>query len=379
LGRPADAQRLNPDAERRLMANLINEGFDWMPSGQISSVRTRLWAANNFFQIAGSLTADVETGRFDFGNALSLNGATTIGTHGYVVPTGANVASSFIGGGLIVFPSTEASCAPVIGVYDAVNDQRQLDVRFCANGVIKALRGDGTLLATSDAGAFQENEWFHFEMKPLIANSGGGVEVRINTVPKLQLVGADTQNTANAYGDSILIGHSNTSSNNNIHYALDDLFVNDTSGAQNNDWSGNLRVKTQFMIADATPQNFSIGGSSPAATHWQSVLNQLLDDSKFVYSPNVGDLEFFTPDPNLNSPLVRSLQVRMGLRQDDATQRVARAALKIGGTQYLGIVDQFTNQTFTFYKERWQLNPASGVSFTGADVNGLLPGLKVQA
>jgi hypothetical protein len=133
------------------------------------------------------------------------------------------------------------------------------------------------------------------------------------------------------------------------------------------------------MIADGATDNFSIGGSSPAATHWQSVLNQNLDDTKYEYSSNVGDIDLFTPDPNLNSPLVHALQVRTALRQDDATQRVARHLLRISGLNYVGTVDHYTNQTYTFYRTRWELNPNTGVSFTGAEVNGLQPGVKVQA
>jgi hypothetical protein len=373
------------------MANLVVDGFDWFPSGQASAVRDRLWAADEFYKKSGGATADVETGRFGFGKGLLFSLGGNSAGHGYVVPIGATPATGFFGCAMFIYPDQTDDAAPVLQFFDAVNNVAQFGVFFAPNGVIKIYPGNqGTggsiggdvAIANSKAGVYQENEWFHVEIKGTIANSGGSVEVRINTVPVIQLVGADTQNSANAYFDAVAFNsYKNTGNFNSstIHTVFDDFFVNDTSGAQNNDWLGNVRVKTQFMIANGATNNFSIGGTSPAATHWQSVLNQLLDDSKFEFSSTIGDIDLFTPDPNLNSPLVHALQVRMGLRQDDATQRVARALLRIGSTLYPGTVDQYTNQTFTFYKERFELNPATGVSFSGADVNGLQPGVKVQA
>lgn len=366
------------------MANLITEGFDWMPSGQPTATRARLWAANDFFATGSTFIPDVELGRFDFGKAALFNPSTN-NNSGWVIPIGANLITGFIGCALKMYDDCSGAYGgPTIQVYDAIADAPQLTIVFCPNGVIKVFRGSngrsGTavLLANSAPGSFQENEWFHFEMKPIIDSAAGGIEIRINTVPKIQLVGANTQATSAAYFDSISLV---TIANNNdhYHYSADDLFVNDTTGAEMNDWAGNLRVKSQFMIADGALDQFSIGGSSPAATHWQSVLNQLLDDSEYVYSPNVGDIDLYTPDPNLNAPLVRVVQIRMALRQDDATQRVARAVLRSAGANYEGSIDQYTNQTFTFYKDRWQLNPATGVTFTGAEVNAIQAGLKVQA
>lgn len=363
------------------MANLLCEGFDWMASGLSDSVRTRLWAANRMFESGNDMVADVVTGRFDYGKALVVNFNNVFSNgSGYVIPIHETPATGFVGCAMFIYPDMGATAVAVVSFYDAVENVPQFRIHFAANGVIKIYDGAGTtLLANSEADSYQENEWFHFEAKATIG-TGGTVEVRINTVPVIQLVGGDLQYSPNAYFDSIYIGGERwNSSGGHYHVAFDDLFVNDTVGATNSDWSGNLRVKTQFMIANGATDNFTIGGTAPAATNWQSVLNQNLDDTKFVYSSTIGHIDLYTPDPNLNSPLVRSLQVKMALRQDDATQRIARAVIRIGSTNYVGSVDQYTNQTFTFYTERFELNPATGVSFTGAEVNGLQAGLKLTA
>jgi hypothetical protein len=374
------------------MSNLITEGFDWFPSGKGDAARANLWAANEFFtrrdSSFGFAEGDVVTGRFGFGKALTIWGSVWgffINQQGYVVPVNATPAEGFMGLAVFVSSSLSALNRPTIGFFDAVTNYHQITISFEPNGVIKVWRGKRgeTLLINSPAGAYQEDEWFHTESRAKIAGSGGEFELRINTETKIQLLSANTQYTGNSYFDSIFLGAQGVDNRISIpgpgYLAYDDLFVNDTTGLENNTWMGNLRVKSQFMIANGAVNNFTIGGSSPAATNWQSVLNNSLDDSKYVYDITPGDKDLYTPDPNLNAPLVRVLQVRLALRQDDSTQRSAKALVRLSTTTYEGSVEFFTNTTYTFYKQRWELSPATGVTFTGSEINGCQVGVKVQS
>ena len=359
------------------MANLIIDGFDYLPAGLSNSEYQRLLAANAWFLGQGSYAPNPApvVGRFGFGMALQMGGL-TYGPTAYVVPLPGNphLTTGFFGFAMMV-PATGTGARVAIGFYDAVKNNFQLSVGFEANGVLRVYRGQ-TEIAASEANAFQAGEWFHCEMKPTIDPAAGALEVRINTVPKVQLVGANTQNTTNAYFDSVFFGGFDQSVGT---FTIDDVFFNDATGAANNTWSGNLRVKTQFMIGNGATDQFTIGGTNPAATNWQSVLNQTLDDTKYTYSATIGNSDLYTPNPNLNAPAVRAVQVRAALRQDDATQRSSKLLLRIGTTIYTGSIEHFTNQTFTFYKQRWDQSPATAVSFTGAEVNGLQAGLTVQS
>lgn len=378
------------------MANQITEGFDWFPSGKTDEERAVLWGSNSFFIDLHSATepADVRTGFFNFGKAMSWNynpGNFANRRYGYVIPMpDGPVNEGFIGGHFFRGKDCVSNLRCGVGIVDAVGENCQFFVSFSQYGVIRVYRGfpwqvvgagDGpntAEIAHSSAGAFEEDEEFHFEIYYKIGNTDGEVQVRINTVIKVDAVSVDNQSTSNNTGDSGYIGYGNAGTGL-INFAVDNFFMNDTTGATMNDWSGNLRVKTQFMIADGDNIDFSIGGTSPAATNWQSVLNTNMDDSKYVYSPTIGDYDLYEPDPILNAPYVRVVQVRMGLRQDDATQRSAKAIIKLSGVEYENPGESFTNLTYTFYKQKWELNPDTGVSFTGAEVNGCQVGVKVES
>jgi hypothetical protein len=127
------------------------------------------------------------------------------------------------------------------------------------------------------------------------------------------------------------------------------------------------------MIADGAIQDFSIGGTSRPRRTGRASSITLLDDSKYVFSPDVGDQELFTPDPNLNAPLVRVVQVRMALRQDDATQRWPRRCSGSAARSMRATSSISRTRPSRSIAASWELSPATGVSFTGAEVNGLQP------
>jgi hypothetical protein len=364
------------------MTNRVLHGWDWFPSGQNQAVRERLWGAAGMypFGYCQTVALDVEPGTYGFGKALLFNfgvGGFAPLLSGYIIPTDVTVSDGFIGFSMILYSDSDDQQAPIVGVYDSTDAVCQFCISFEQNGIISVWRGAKPTgssttgrLVSSKLGSFQENQRFHVEFYGAVDNTSGEVEVRINTVTVISLVAADTQASSVATFDALMIAASQTAaSGERTHCAIDDFFFNDTDGTENNDWTGNSRIKTQFMAAPGSHTGMSIGGTSPAASNWQSVLNTLIDDTKYAFTPTSGVYDLYQPEATINSPLVHVLQVTMGARQDDATQVVARPVIKLSGTEYRGS-DHYINQTGTLYRDRWELNPHTGVSFTGAEVNG---------
>lgn len=237
----------------------------------------------------------------------------------------------------------------------------------------------GTLVGKTTAYAFFPIEWAWIEIQ---WNPGSGtsgtMEVKVNTVTVLSFPACAT-----AYGTLITpvnpgfdLFHYNTFGANNILW--DDFYFLDDSGAQNTTYLGNARVKLQLPDGAGAHTQWNIGGSSPAATNWQSVLNSSLNDTKYVYEATVGDRDTYTIDPNLNTPNVFGFEVSGAYRMDDATQRVVKNSIITPGasTTVYGS-DKYINQTYTFYQDIFEINPDTSVAYTGAEVNALEIGPEV--
>ncbi len=129
-----------------------------------------------------------------------------------------------------------------------------------------------------------------------------------------------------------------------------------------------------YGVGSLTRTLWGYGVYAETVDNWNAVQNFEEDDTKYILSVTVNDYDLYNMDPNLNSPLVHVLQVRMVAKQDDSTQRILSAKLKISGVEYDNSGGYYLDQTYSHATVRWELNPATGVSFTGAEVNGLEAG-----
>lgn len=360
----------------------VIEGFDFMPSGLSDSERNRLWGAKHFYMSAGvgGTVPDIDLGRFDFGNAWKSHfGNVAIGGNvRHIRPIGSYETEGIIG--IAVWRSSAATNTAVyVSFYNGISLEDQLTVCCFLNGVIQVRKGGptGTIIQTSVTGVFYYDTWWYLEVKAGIASVGGYAQVRVNTEIVIDIPDADTQGGTATNFDCIAWGVQHYNANTVAGFLLDDLYMCDLHGTENNDYLGNVRVKTQFVTGNGSHLDFSIGGSSPAATNWQSVLNRNLDETKYVYTPDVGDYDLYTIEAILNSPVVYGVQLCTASRQDDATQRILHNQLKtLGGTLDEG-VNHYLNQLYTYNTDIWELNPETGAGWTGTEVNGLQIGPKV--
>lgn len=310
-------------------------------------------------------------------------------------PCGDGVSEAFLGMACWVGNNNELGGAdggmnPIIGFMDCIRDRAQCSVTLCANGVIRAYTGGGEVngnstggrieIGTSKSSVFELEKWFYLELHVVVGDGSGLFEVKVNTETVLSLPSCNTDFTESGIVDGFVFGNAlRVGGGGSIEWGIDDAYFCDASGSVNNTWLGNVRVKTQFPIGPGASTDFTIGGTSPAATNWQSVLNQEIDDTKFVYSLTPGDQDFYEMDPVLNTPFVHGIQVRSAARMDDATQRVLQNTIRTPlGTDQSGQL-HYINQEYTYYTDVIELNPDTGVQFTGTEVNATESGPKVES
>lgn len=363
---------------------LVIEGFDYLKT---ASPDTDQLAALGW---AGDLSQMqiVAPGRFGYGKRMGMiNGG---GKARWVQKQ--DLTTSFVGVAVFIgdgFNNNDQQDELLVCLEDGTsplgstsNSGVQFSVELGQNGIIRAYSGlptDGgtspVLLATSRPGAFRYGRDFYLEVGSVIANSGGSIQVRVNTEIVLDIVSADTQKTPLAMWNILRMQVATFFGTPQGSVLWDDIYVCDDTTANNNTYLGNSRV--QALLPNAPGDRTVWTRSNTGLANWQNAINISTDDTLYVFTPNAGDWDLYNVQSLVNSPTIFGVQVKGSFRQDDATQRFVQNTLKSGATEAKGAI-YATDQTFAYFWDIWELNPATGVGFTGAEVNALQIGPYVQ-
>lgn len=355
------------------------DGFDYFPLSSYGTLSQALgWSGlnGNFFPYAADTA-------FGYGNALRYD----VGSANSVTMTKwlrGRYTGTYIMGMRIKVPTT-VSAGYFIHAQDSMSSSTdQWRIMFDSQGQLTIQYVIGTTETTymlTKAFTYVPGAWFYFEIKVTPGITTGALEIRINTEVVYSGTGLRTANGTvfggGAYGvDFFKLFFSHLGSGAEDGWMMDDFYFLTCDGAINNDYLGNTRVKYMAVTGQSTVQ-FAIGGTAPAATNWQSVLNTALNDTKYVYSTTAGDKDYYTVNPVVNAPYVHAVQVEGSYKQDDATQRWAKNIIQSAGVDAEG-VSHALNQSYSFYGDIYQLNPATGNAFTGTEANAILIGPKVD-
>lgn len=245
-----------------------------------------------------------------------------------------------------------------------------LSITVDSNGTLRVRRGggSGTILGSSDAGLIPLNAWFYLEVKATINGSTGSVEVRFNGITKITLTNVNTANSANLYVDRVMWQSGK----------VDDLYVCDTTGPDNYDYLGDIKVETILPNAagdasDLTPSagsNYQNVDDSPSPN----------DDTDYNESANVGDRDLYhLSDLATASGSIKGVMITARMRKTDAGAREAAIIHKSGSTETeegsVALGTSYVNYQSSIH----ETNPDTGNAWTIAEVNALQAGLKVKS
>lgn len=369
----------------------VIEGFDYLPDNPSESVLGALgWSGNG----VDNLRFLSETA-FGYGKSMSWSSASNSNfankflrgqwTTPYVFGMRMNVPtigiSSFSGfGGL-----NGVYCLYGLDTTSTFTTQWQICFdQFGTIFFINYTNGVGSIYAKTLPWAFVPGNWFYLDVKITPGTTTGTLQVRVNTVPVLSLTGlrisdgtpvlpaTQTGITHLSWGYIPIVAVDGSSEN----WRSDDFYFLTVDGGDNNDYLGNVRAKYMSVIGDASPIQWTIGGTAPAATNWQSVLNIDTNDTKYVTTSGIGNVDLYNVDPNLDTPYVYGIEVAGAYRQDDATQRFVKNVLKSGATTVEG-AEYAINASYTYYYDIFETNPDTGIPFTGAQANAIDIGPKL--
>jgi hypothetical protein len=142
-------------------------------------------------------------------------------------------------------------------------------------------------------------EYHYVEAKIFSDATSGTVEIRVNGCPILNLASVNTLNTGGAI-TNVMVGYSQDI----FHKAdtnLDDYYVCDGSGSTNNDFLGDVTVRTLYPDGDNTTQ-FSTTGNGGYSTHYEQVnYGDALPASDWVEDASTGNRDIYTMDDSTDN------------------------------------------------------------------------------
>jgi hypothetical protein len=241
---------------------------------------------------------------------------------------------------------------------------RQYYVRLLANGAFDFV-ADGVVLGTSTF-VMPVNTWTYMELKVLVHDSAGTVELRFNgnTTPDINLTSQDTQTTATAEVDQVEL-HSDA-----LLYDWDDLYLDDTT------FHGDVFVET--IVADGVGTDADFTPS--AGSNFENVEELPTDnDTTYNESLTVDDRDRFTHgNIPADTETVLGVQVGIWCKKTVAGDREVRTLAHDGVTEGEGAA-QTPGVDYTWLYDMFEDHPTGAAAWTESEVNAGQFGYTVES
>lgn len=242
-------------------------------------------------------------------------------------------------------------------------------IGFAAGGGQVYIEAGGAVRATTPTFpvAAYADIYSYYEIKFVLNNTTGSVEVRQYNLPLLSWNG-DTQNGGTGIINRVQIGGYQQTSFN-----ADDLRIWDDQGTTCNDWVGDCRVRNILPAADGFYVGFDPStGVDRFACVDEGVLN---GDTDYITGADPGNKVSFSPTQITYTGNIVSVTPKAWVRKTDAGNAELKSLLRIGGVDYEGNACGVGDTYQPVYNKTWELNPATGLPWTPAEINTLEFGL----
>ena len=333
------------------MALIFADGFEYISST----------THHGRFDADASFPAMV-TGRF--GNQSAVRIAPGGGARKTLSST---TATLYFGFGLW-FPSFTAG-DPVFQAYDGAN--RHFYLTFTAALLMEIRNNAGTVLATS-AAAFPLSLWRHINIKATIDAAAGNVEVRMDNA----LLVTFTGNTRNAAGAAGINKFAILGINSGTDTRIDDLYVNDGTGARCNGFMGDRRVETRTVASAGDLTQMTPTG---AAANWDCCNDSPTpdDDTTYCIEDTNGQGDLYHLDPFVYLGAIDGVVIDAYCRKDDAGIITGVVLTKSGAVTTPSPAFAL-NSTYYHHQLVLEDDPATATQWTEGALNNLQIGTRKE-
>ena len=247
----------------------------------------------------------------------------------------------------------------------------QVDMALNANGSISVRRNGTTTLGTSAASTIRLSTWHYVELKVLINNTSGTVDVKVDGTNVLSLSSQNTQQTANAYATTVNLDHITGS------LYRDDFYICDANGTANNDFLGDIKVESLMPNSAGTTTQFT-----PSVGANYTCVDELIsnDDTDYVESSTVGQIDLYNYESlATTNGTILAVQANLMAEKTDANVRQIRENCRVGATTYAAGTTFTLDSGYLDHRFIREVSPNTGVAWTIAEINASEWGIEVVA
>lgn len=321
-------------------------------------------------------------GRFGVGSAFLIDGQDTrtrwtlgSGEHSDVIWGAAIYPTS------LVSVDTSSNNMPMHFQSDAGNTNH-IVVNWYSDGTIYVRRGTNgtaTVIAQSAAGVMTSGAWQYLEVRIVLHDTSGVVQVRRNGQQVINASGLDTKNGGTkSVIDSISLWMT-TNTNGAADTYFDDMYVlnavdgTSTQGAANNTFLGDCRVETSVATSDSTPLQWT---PSTGTSHFALVDEIPSNDADYLSSASSGLIDMWgVTDLSDADQLVYGLQLSGRASKSTSGTRTVKFRIDSNGTAET-FSEHFPSTGYTLWYEMLNNDPDGNIAWTAAKVNSLLVGIE---
>ena len=236
------------------------------------------------------------------------------------------------------------------------------------------INGDGSIRAngaSSGVGVIRLDVWQYVEIKAVLSDTVGSVDVRVDGVSVLSVVNVDTKNggTKTVF-DALSLG--GAAFGTGRHFVYDDLYVCNGAGTVNNDFLGDVSIEALRPTSDVavawTP--------TPGPSNYTAVNDSTYDNTTHVQASATGQKDVYALG-NLAATggPVRGVMVNTVADATDSGGASMNALLRVSATDYTSSALTL-DTTEKVHTAAWDVNPGTVAAWTVADVNALDAGVQ---
>jgi hypothetical protein len=228
--------------------------------------------------------------------------------------------------------------------------------------------GDDELLATFTTGVAV---WAYIEVKALFHDTTGTLQVRVNEQLVVDLTGLDTAED-NCVAPFIPRQVQWESTNYTHATFWDDLYICDTLSADNNDFLGDVTIRTMLPDGDSAVE----WTKSAGATNWEN-LDTFDGDTTYNHSVTATEKDLITFE---DMPIVPGSVIAVGvsayMRKETIGYRGVQLHLNSGANLHEGPIEAALTMTYShlFHFEAFEVGTTP---WTETTVNALIAGYEV--